>query len=190
MWAGPAALILMIGLIVPAGLVAQRPIGSGQLGQGTLSFDGDANVGDFIGTTTTITGEVTGSPDLSGVRGWVEAPVNTLKTGSGRRDRDLNKSMETDKYPTMRFDLTGVIPGAAHGDTTAVTLQGKLRIHGVSREVALPGLVIFEPGGVRLRSDFPVDVKDYQVGGLTKMLGILRMSEHIVVHVDVLFKQS
>jgi hypothetical protein len=42
-------------------------------------------------------------------------------------------------------------------------------------------------GGLRLRADFPMNVKDYQVGGLTKMLGILKMNEHIVVHVDVTF---
>jgi hypothetical protein len=43
-----------------------------------LSFEGRASVGDFTGTTTAVTGEMTGGPDLSAVRGWVEAPVTTL----------------------------------------------------------------------------------------------------------------
>jgi CheY-like chemotaxis protein len=37
--------------------------------------------------------------------------VGTLSfdvTGNAHRDRDLNKSMETGKFPTMRFDLHGV----------------------------------------------------------------------------------
>ena len=42
---------------------------------------------------------MTGGPTLADVRGFVEAPVNTLVTGNGKRDKDLNKSMESDKYP-------------------------------------------------------------------------------------------
>src|SRR5262249_31618830 len=97
-----------------------------------------ANVGDFTGTTTTLQGELTGSDDLSGVRGWVEAPVNTLATGNGKRDRDLNRSMESDKYPTIRFELTGVSPDHASGDTVQVELQGAFQIHGVRRDVTIP----------------------------------------------------
>src|SRR5436190_2102915 len=65
---------------------------------GTLSFDGHGTPGDFVGTTSTLSGEMTGGDSLVAVRGWVEAPVKTLTTGNGRRDRDLNKSLESDKY--------------------------------------------------------------------------------------------
>jgi polyisoprenoid-binding protein YceI len=107
-----------------ATLAAQRAIPSGAIRTGVLSFDGRATVGDFTGTTSTMTGEMIGAADLSAVRGWVEAPVRTLVTGNAKRDKDLNKSMEPEKYPSIRFDLTGVVPGAARGDTVDVTLQG------------------------------------------------------------------
>ena len=35
---------------------AQLPIVSGKVVSGTLSFDGNSTVGDFTGTTTTLTG--------------------------------------------------------------------------------------------------------------------------------------
>jgi hypothetical protein len=41
--------------------------------------------------------------------------------------------------------------------------------------------------GVRVLAGFPLNLKDYRIGGLSKMLGILRMDEHITVHVDVDF---
>jgi hypothetical protein len=41
-----------------------------------------------------------------------------------------------------------------------------------------------------LRSDFPFDLGDYEIGGLTKMLGMLRMSEGIEVHVDLTFAEQ
>jgi hypothetical protein len=49
--------------------------------------------------------------------------------------------------------------------------------------------VIAEPGGIRLKSTFPMNLTDYQIGGLSKMLGLLKMHPDIVVHVDLLFKQ-
>ncbi len=179
----------LAGAAPRASLAAQLDgaIPSMRLASGTLSFDGHATVGDFTGTTTTVTGEMTGGDSLAAIRGWVESPVKTLDTGDGKRDKDLNKSMESNKYPTMRFDLAGVAPGGAPGDTASVRLQGRLTLHGVTREVTLPGLVDSSGETLRLRSDFPLDLGDYEIGGLTKMLGMLRMQEGIEVHVDLTF---
>jgi polyisoprenoid-binding protein YceI/CheY-like chemotaxis protein len=166
---------------------ADRPIPSGEVKSGTLSFDGRATAGDFVGTTTTVSGQLTGAPDLTAVRGWVEAPVKTLKTGNGKRDKDLNKSLESDKYPVLRFDLARVSRPAGTADRLAVVLHGKLAIHGVSREVDLPGTVQFSGATARVRSDFPLNLKDYRIGGLSKLLGMLKMYEDIQVHADLIF---
>lgn len=175
-------------MLVTAAIAQQHPIPGGRLTSGTLSFDGHATAGDFTGTTTTISGQVTGAPDLAGVRGWVEAPVQTLKTGNGKRDRDLNKSMESAKYPTLRFDLSRITRRAGSGDSMDVVLHGRLRIHGVTREVELPGSLQFTGTDARVRTDFPLNLKDYHIGGLTKLLGMLRMYEDIQVHVNLLFR--
>ena len=183
---------LLLGAAFAAGPVdaaAQGTYHDAQLTRGTLSFDGRATLGDFTGTTTTVTGQMTGGPELTAVRGWVEGQVNTLKTGNGRRDRDLNKSMESEKYPTMRFDLAGVTPGISRGDSTALTLSGRLTLHGVTKDVTLPATLIALPGGLRLRSTFPVNLNDYQIGGLSKMLGMLKMHPDITVYVDLEFAQ-
>lgn len=164
------------------------PIPNARLTSGTLSFDGHATVGDFTGVTHTVSGQISGAPDLSGVRGWVEAPVESLKTGNGKRDRDLNKSMESNKYPRLRFELTRVTARAAGQERVPVTLHGSFQVHGVTREVALPGTIEFQGKTARVRSDFPLNVKDYRIGGLSKMLGILKMHEKIEVHVDLVFQ--
>jgi len=166
---------------------ASRPIPAAKTAEGSLSFDGRANVGDFTGTTTALSGEMSGGPDLSAVRGWVESPVATLKTGKDRRDRDLLKSMEADKYPTLRFDLDDVV-GQNTADSVPVTLKGRLSIHGIVRPVELPGSVVLSADHARVRSDFPLNLKDYKIGGLSKMMGMLRMYEDITVHVDVTFR--
>ena len=171
-------------------LAAQAPVDrtilDGTVRQGTLSFDGRATTGDFSGTTTSVTGEMHGG-GLSEVRGWVEAPVRTLWTGNQRRDRDLNKSMESEKYPTIRFELTGVTAPGTTGDSVNVVLHGRFIIHGVTREASVPASVAFHPEGIRVRAETPLNLKDYKIGGLSKALGMLKMDEKILVHVDLMF---
>ena len=171
-------------------LAAQAPVDrtilDGTVRQGTLSFDGRATTGDFSGTTTSVTGEMHGG-GLSEVRGWVEASVRTLGTGNQRRDRDLNKSMESDKYPTIRFELTGVAAPGTSSDSMNAVLRGRFIIHGVTREATVPASVVFHSEGIRVRGDTPLNLKDYKIGGLSKALGMLKMDEKILVHVDLLF---
>ena len=164
-----------------------RPVPDGRVTSGTLSFDGRATAGDFVGTTTTVSGQLTGAPDLTGVRGWVEAPVKTLKTGDRRRDKDLNKSMESDKYPVLRFDLARISRTGGGGDSLGVVLHGALALHGVTRDVDLPGTIQFSGSSARVRTQFPLNLKDYRIGGLSKLLGMLKMYEDTQVHGDIVF---
>ena len=185
---------LTLALLICAGLprnpelnAQERPVPSGRVESGTLSFEGRATVGDFVGTTKEVSGRITGGADLSAVRGWVEAPVRTLTTGNGRRDKDLNKSMESSKYPNIRFELSGITRRGGTTDSVAATLHGALVIHGVTRKADLPGTIQFEGSRARVRSNFPLSLKDYRIGGLSKMLGVLKMYDDIEVHVALLF---
>ena len=180
----PLALIISLGA---GAATAQRPVSAAEVQAGTLSFDGKATAGDFVGTTSTVTGHIDAASDLALVRGWVAAPVRTLVSGNDHRDRDLNKSMESDKYPEIRFDLTGVTPGEASGDSVPVTLEGTLHVHGVERPVTMPGSVVLRGGGAQMRGSFPLNLKEYKIGGLSKFFGFFKMSPDIVVHVDVTF---
>jgi polyisoprenoid-binding protein YceI len=167
----------------------QRTIPDAVVREGKLSFDGRATAGNFTGTTTTVTGKLQGG-QLSQVRGWVEAPVGTLSTGNHRRDRDLNKSMESGKYPTIRFELTDVAGTVTAGDSVNLMLHGRFTIHGLTRDATVPASVAFHPHGIRVRGGTPLNLKDYKIGGLSKALGILKMEENIVIHVDLLFEAA
>jgi polyisoprenoid-binding protein YceI len=184
-----ALLLGVPAMIMTVSLAAQvrAPIPDGRLASGTLSFDGRATVGDFTGTTSTVTGQLSGAPELAAVHGWVEAPVESLKTGNRKRDKDLNKSMESSRYPKLRFELSRIAPKQSSGDSIPVTLFGSLILHGVTRRVELPGVIEFGGSTARVRSAFPLNLKDYRIGGLSKMLGLLKMNENIEVHVNVAF---
>jgi polyisoprenoid-binding protein YceI len=98
--------------------------------------------------------------------------------------------MESDKYPTIRFELNQAIAQETLGDSMDVTLRGQFLIHGVTKEVELPANLVFLSDGIRIRSTTPLNLKDYKIGGLSKFLGVLKMSEKIEVHVDVTFGYS
>jgi len=183
-WCTPLGVVL---LLAAGPAVGQRALPAGQVVQGTLSFDAKATLGPFTGTTTTVTGAMTAGGDVRDIRGWVEAPVNTLVTGNGLRDKDLNKAMESERYPTIRFDLDGVSLLADAPDSSQVMLSGRFTIHGVTREVAVPATVRYGPDGVRVRADFPMNVRDYGVTRLSRIFGAFKMNPNIVVRVDLLF---
>jgi polyisoprenoid-binding protein YceI len=181
-------LLLVLALTVAGSpATAQREIPNAVVSRGTLSFDGHATAGDFTGTTDSVSGELTGGVSLSAVRGWVEAPVRTLVTGNGRRDKDLNKSLESDRHPTMRFDLSETRPEWERGDSARVVLVGTLTIHGVTLPRELPATIHFDGHRMLVKTEFPLNLKDHRIGGLSKFLGVLKMHPDIEVRVDLEF---
>ena len=129
---------------------------------------------------------MSGGESLATVRGWVEAPVSTLKTGNGRRDRDLVKTMDAAIYPTIRFQLEGVSAEWERGDSAAVSLEGDFVIHGVTRRERISALVVRSSDGVRVTASLPMNLHDYKIDRLTRFL-VFKMNPHIVVHIDVTF---
>ena len=72
-------------------------------------------------------------------------------------------------------------------DATLEPFEGRFIIHGVTREATIPATVAFHPADLRVRGTTPLNLKDYKIGGLSKALGMLKMYEEIVVHVDLVF---
>lgn len=181
----PAVVFL---LAAPGMVHAQSVIPNSVVAEGRLGFDGHATPGPWSAWTDSVAGFLTGGSTIEEVRGWVEFPAATLDSDNGRRDRDMRKSLETDKYPVIRFDLLGVREEEAFGDSSRVVLQGTFELHGVRRKVVMEATVGFEDSRIRLRTDFALNLEDYDIGGLSKLLGILKMNKMITVHVDVVFE--
>jgi hypothetical protein len=65
--------------------------------------------------------------------------------------------------------------------------MGRFTIHGVTLDRTFDAVVLYETDGIRLKSSLPMNLKDYQIRGLSKFLGTIKMHPDIVVHVDLLF---
>jgi polyisoprenoid-binding protein YceI len=180
-----------LALIATVGLHETWPAPNAVLQSGTLSFTGHSTLGDFVGTTTAVSGGVTGNAELANARGWVEAAVTTLSTGNGLRDRDLRATMDVAHYPTMRFELAGVTVGSpAASDTVTGALRGALTIRGMTRDVTIPATLIAAADTIDVSGAFPVDLADYKVDGLTRLFGALRVRRNIEVRFHVRFEAT
>jgi polyisoprenoid-binding protein YceI len=188
----PLALPLLAAVAIGARLFNHEtwPAPNADVQAGTLSFTGHSTVGDFVGTTTAVSGGVVGSAELANATGWVEAPFSTMSTGNRLRDHDMRGTMEVDKYPTMRFELAGVTvdPQTSPSSTVTGALRGALTIHGVTREVAVPATLIATGDTIDVSGAFPLDLTDYKIGGLTRLLGTLRLQHNIDVRFHVRFQ--
>jgi polyisoprenoid-binding protein YceI len=148
---------------------------------GEVAFDGHATLGDFTGRSTAVSGRLDGAPSMQGVQGWVEFPARSLDSGNGKRDRDMLKSLEVDEHPLIRFELIAVAVGMS---------DGSLAIKGVSREHPFTGWIWRRANGnVRFKGQSPVDLRQHEVGGLSKMLGLLKMDPFITLRVDLTFSR-
>ncbi|MFL5527407.1 MAG: YceI family protein [Gemmatimonadaceae bacterium] len=178
-------------LMAMGGLTEIWPAPNAVMQSGTLSFTGHSTFGDFVGTTTAVSGALIGNSELTNAHGWVEAAVSTLNTGNVHRDRDLRSTMDVAQYPTMRFELAGVtVASPAVSDTVKSALRGALTIHGVTHDVAIPATLIAAADIIDVSGAFPLDLADYEIDGLTRLFGVLRMKRNIEVRFHLRFRAT
>jgi polyisoprenoid-binding protein YceI len=109
-----------------------------------------------------------------------------IDTQNGTRNRHMLKTVEEERYPAIRFDLTRVVPESTAGDTLRVRLIGTLTLHGASQPVEWPAAVRAAPDTVTAAADFPVDMRDYGIKPPVRFV-IARMGAVVTVHVRLVF---
>lgn len=90
--------------------------------------------------------------------------MNTFDTGISKRDRDMKRTLETDKYPfaefygklTSDFDTNSSAPQKA-------TVRGEFSIHGVTRQVEITGTLQKTGEGLKVTASWTLNIKDYNI---------------------------
>lgn len=130
--------------------------------KGNVEFLSKAPLNEFTGKSSDLNGLV--DLDKNMLDFFVD--LNTLKTGIGLRDRHMRENyLETKKYPYGEF--TGeIMPETklSKGQSKSVTAKGKFKIHGVEREIEVPGkLTAISDSEVQLEAQFTVLLSDYKI---------------------------
>lgn len=94
-----------------------------------------------------------------------QVPVKSFKFEKQLMQEHFNESyMESDKYPKADFkgSLNPTDIGSKDGSYNT-TVKGKLTIHGVTRDVQIPGTVIVKGNQMTFQSKFNVATADYNI---------------------------
>jgi polyisoprenoid-binding protein YceI len=109
-----------------------------------------------------------------------------LNVSDGDR-REVDEAMKGDevldvaKYPTISFRSTGVVAGAdGH-----LTLKGKLTLHGVTRDVAMPFSARVDGDTIDTQARFAFRTSEFGMPPYKAMLGAVRCKDEVVLHLHV-----
>lgn len=165
-------------------------IQTGVLARAVLFFDARSTTGGFTGGTSEVYASLEVGPTVGSARAWVEFAAASLRTGVELRDADLRRSLESSKYPIVRFELERV-EAATEAQLLVQPFSGRaigrFTVHGVTRQLRVPIDLAPRGDSLRVASEFQLDLRDFKVGGLTKLFGLLRMEPVVAVRAELLF---
>ena len=102
------------------------------------------------------------------------------------REHFNEKYMETEKFPKSLF--TGKLKGYdvnAKGEQNVVA-TGKLTMHGVTKDITVPGTLLLDAGKATMKAKFMVVLKDYDIK-IPKLVW-QNIAEQVEVKIDFVYK--
>lgn len=151
---------------------------------GTVQFTSRVPLHTFTGTSRNLTGEI--NLGTNEVDFFVD--LETLRTGIGRRDRDMRETLETDEHPFAEFTgrlLTSFDPSLRGRQQARV--QGTFSIHGVNRPLTVTGTLEQTGSQIRLVADWEIRLDHYNIE--PPRLLMVRVDQVQAVHIDALLSR-
>jgi len=151
---------------------------------------------DAVGRAEDVTGSLTVDGEAGSLRlasTQITVDMTTLKSDKDRRDAQLReRGIQSDTFPTSTFDLaTPVALPAGFGSTdVAVTLPGKLTLHGVVKDVAIEAQARVEADGtVVVAGSLPIVFADYGIEA-PNVAGIIALEDSGTMEFRVIFAKG
>jgi polyisoprenoid-binding protein YceI len=119
-----------------------------------------------------------------------EVDLRTLRTGIGKRDRDMREVLATDRWPRAVF--AGTIATQEPVDTAVVAFRviarGTLSLHGVDRPLELPGTLVVGQDGSSVATRFTMRLEDFDIRAPT-LAAFIKVSQEVIVDALVHMKR-
>jgi polyisoprenoid-binding protein YceI len=151
--------------------------------KGSISFFSDATIEDIKAENVIIGSRFNSA---TGELAYIVKIIDFKFPKALMREHFNEKYMETEKFPMSTFN--GKIVGfkAVTPGVQKVRAVGKMTIHGVTKDVDIPGTIEFANGKVLVQSKFIVKLADYQIK-IPKLMW-QNIAEEIEVTVDLTYK--
>lgn len=138
------------------------------LKKNVVKFTSSTPILDFEGITNHIDGYIYWEGDDYFEKNptcYFEVNLNSIETGNGKRDRDMRERLETHKWPYATF--TGKFTKVELMDSVVITYRvvarGKMMIHGVEKEMTIPGIISIQEGNMYVVAEFDVKLTDFDI---------------------------
>lgn len=106
----------------------------------TVKFTLDAALHTVHGTFHARPSTLQFDPSSGQVSGEILVDAKSGETGNGMRDRKMHKEiLESDTYPEISFHPIRIEGAVSSSEKSSVKVHGTFRIHGVDREIEVPG---------------------------------------------------
>lgn len=151
--------------------------------ESAIDFRAETKLHAFTGTAGQLSGRIRlPSVPLAGeATGCVEIQAASLTTGNDIRDTKMwTNHLHTDRFPTIRFILSGVDQIQPRGaDRYTAALHGTLALHGVIAPLIVPVKVGLTAGRLSAEGTVPLRLAAFQIP-LPLLLFVPTMDEAVV----------
>jgi polyisoprenoid-binding protein YceI len=96
--------------------------------------------------------------------------------------------LESAKYPEITFKSTDV-KGTLVGGRFDVRIRGDLTLHGVTRQITIPAIVMVEGDTLRAVGEFEIDRKDFKVNATNAFHGLVRVKHSVKLEFDIVARR-
>ncbi|WP_336514023.1 YceI family protein [Pollutibacter soli] len=173
-------LIATIGLFILTQSQNMKPVDEGSAVKFRIKNFGGTVIGSFKG----LNGTMHFNPaDLSSASFDVTVDVNTINTGINMRNNDLKeeKYFDVKNFPKIRL-VSSKITKAKDG-VNSFEFTGELTIKGTKKTIQFPFTTSQANGGTMFKAEFPLNRRDFNVGGSS-----ISLSDNLTVSLAVLGK--
>jgi len=115
----------------------------------------------------------------------VRVPVKELKSDKDGIDKNLQKALKAEKFPSIDVTLTSYTAAPA-GDSLAITAKGEITVAGKTTPLELEGVGRMTPQGLRVTGHEPLKMTQFDVKPPTMMMGTIKTRDEVVIHWDLL----
>ena len=115
----------------------------------------------------------------------VSVPVAKLHSEKDGLDKNLQKALKADKFPTIDVTLSSYTVTPT-GDSLGITAEGEITVAGKTTPLKLEGVGRPTPEGLRVTGRKPLLMTSFDVKPPKMMMGTIKTKDEVVIHWDLL----
>lgn len=177
-------------LFLSAAWLTSRAQDAYTIKQISITVEGTSTLHDWEMKTTTVKGQGSFVVENSKVTSIKEVslvlPVESLKSDKESMDKNAYKSLKSEKYKSITFNLikvTNASPGT-------VTIEGKLEIAGVTKPISLTATYTVTGNNLQFKGEKSLLMSEFNIEPPTFMFGSIKTGDSIKIVFDVTFSKN